>query len=365
MRKFTLMFCLAVFGCPGTDPKPTDGGAGGGSDAIGFCTATPNYLENVSTCTKGVDDYRPRESNSSLDTWPACISDTNVFTPSNSSIGSVARTQAYEAIANKLWRNKVVPTANDFVDARVAYAVDQGIDSRIQRREDVHYPAAAMPCSAAGIPASNPDRCVGPAKLLPILNDAFAKGATGETPVIQAARIEAALDWFFYVSALSEVMSCTEKVADCDSCWAYYAGGTARDLTLGIAKEIARLGPETHNRAYDATLAVRCWRDIDQAIPPVNIALRDRARAQLDVSLLRGMALLLREKLSELSCSSGQVLEARLAYVNIVGGLFDRALRQKDSGKADIFKTELAKTEAAQINVPALTAALDTLFACP
>jgi hypothetical protein len=365
MFKRIIVFFLAITGCPKMDPTVTDGGADGGSVAGQFCQSVPMFTENVSSCPKGADDYRPRESNSSLDTWPACISDNNVFTPSNPSIGSVARTQAYESIANRLWRNRIIPVPNDFVEAKVAYAVDQGIDSRIQRREDVHYTAAPMPCSTAGIPADFPERCVGPATLLPILNDAFEKGAMGETPLVHGARIEAAFDWFFYVSALSEVMSCTDKVADCDSCWAYYAGGTARDMPLGIAKEFFRFAPETHQRAYDATLAVRCWRDLDKVTPATNLMRRDLARAQLDKALLRGMALLLREKIVELPCSTGQVLDARWAYVKIVGPLLDRAARERNQMQADKLQSEFSKASPGEVDTVGVLMAIDSLFQCP
>ncbi|HYO52557.1 hypothetical protein [Archangium sp.] len=113
-------------------------------------------------------------------------------------------------------------------------ASPRGLDSRVQRREDVHYPApsSGAKCSDAGIPEQYPDRCVGPAKLLPILNEAFQKGTRGESPRVQATRIEAALLWFLYVSTPSEVTSCASKPQDCDSVWAYYTGGhRARSAT--------------------------------------------------------------------------------------------------------------------------------------
>jgi hypothetical protein len=326
----------------------------------------PTFVEQVSACVGTPDDYRPRDQGSATDAWPACVSDANVYTPINPSVSSVARVAAFEQMADLLWRGDRVPSAQDFIDARVLYAQDQGLDSRVQRREDVHYAAAPMACSAAGVPAQHPDRCVGPARLLPVLNDAFAKGAAGDAPQVQAARIDAALTWFLYVSALSEVVSCTSKAQDCDSAWAYYSGGTPRALPLGLAKAVQALAPETHERAYDATLAVRCWRNLDhEAGVATDLARRDRALAQLDRALVRGVAVLLRQRVAELPCSSGQTREARLAWVQVVAPLLDRALRERDAARADLVSAELGRAAAQDVDAAAVTAALDAVFPCP
>lgn len=369
MRPVLLVSGLAasvLSACPAPLPTGADGGLDGGTTGAGFCPTRPAYTEDVASCQAAMDDYRPRVAMSANDTWPACISDANTFTPVNPSISSVARVAAFEQIADALWRGQRVPGPQDFVDARVQYALDQGLDSRVQRREDVHYPAAPMACSTAGIPAQYPDRCVGPSKLLPMLNDAFTKGAMGEQPQVNAARIEAALTWFLYVSALSEVMSCTTRAQDCDSCWAYYSGGTARDMPLGLAKAIAGFAPETHQRAYDATLAVRCWRNLDNETgTATNLALRDRALAQLDKAMLRGVAVVLRQRVAELACTSGETREARLAFAKVLAPLFDRALRERSASAADVVATQLAKSDASQVDVAAVTSALDTAFPCP
>ena len=357
---------LSLLACPGPAPKPTDGGVDGGTSSGTFCDPTPVFAENVSACQTLPTDYTPRVSNSSTDTWPACISDPGTFTPINPNISSIARITAFEDIAALLWRDGGVPSPQDFIDARVAYAIDQGLDSRVQRREDLHYPAAPSACSTAGIPAQYPDRCAGPAKLLPVLNAAFARGAQGETPRIQAARIEASLVWFLYLSSLSEVVSCTIRPQDCDSCWAYYTGGTTRDAPLGLARMVRAVGPETHDRAYDATLAVRCWRNLDNETGvATDLTRRDLAFEQLDRALLRGLALLLRQRVTELSCSTGEVREARFAFLTTLGPLLDRAARQRSVGNADILTRESGRGSAAEVDVAALTAALDALFPCP
>jgi hypothetical protein len=326
------------------------------------------FAEDVSSCLPLASDYRPRVNLSRDDSWPACISDDNTFHPINPSIGSVARTMAFEEIGARLWAGDRRPSANDFIDARILYAVDQGIDSRVQRRADVHYPAppGGEACSVAGIPEQYPDRCVGPAKLLPILNDAFQKGAAGSEPRVQAARIEAALIWFFYASVLSEVMSCTQSPQDCDSCWAYYTGGTPRPSPIGLARYVRALGVETHDRVYDGNLAVRCWRNLDnETATATNTALRDQAFAQIDRALIRGVALILRQRFAELRCTSDEVRAARLAFIATLGPFLDRAARERDPMQADVLKAQVAAVTSDRADAAAAMRALDILFPCP
>jgi hypothetical protein len=358
---------LLSVGCALKDPEPSpkvDGGPG--TNALGFCEPKPSAADVLTGCQAKSDDYRPRDSGSSADSWPACISDDNRYHPINPSITTVSRVAAFDEIAGKLWEGDRVPTAQEFVEARVIYAQDQGLDSRVQRREDVHYPAPPQPCSTAGIPADHPDRCVGPSKLLPVLNDAFAKGSQGEMPLVQAARIEAALLWFLYISALSEVTSCTTRAQDCDSAWAYYSGGTERAAPAGLSRYVKALSEETHQRAYDATLAVRCWRNLDQETgTATDVALRDRARAQLDRATLRGVALIARQRFTELLCSKDEVLAARWAFLQTLVPLLDRAARELDAVEADALKAQISAAGPQLVDVPAALRSLDTLFPCP
>lgn len=370
---------LQLTACAEPDPEPTDAGlvdagqvdagpgpADGGS---GTC-ATPPRLTKSECVAPSADTYQPRNAGSANDTWPACISDSNTFTPLDPNIGSIARTTAFEEIAAKLWVGDKRPTAQEFIDARVAYAVDQGIDSRVQRREDWHYAAAPNggKCSDVGVPAANPARCVGPNTLLPLLTDAFAKGARGETPRIQAARIQAGLEWFFHISSLAEVMSATTSPKDVDSSWAYYAGGTARNAPIGLGKLFAELTTTGHDAAYDATLATRCWRDIDPANPATRTDLRDRAFVQLDRALLHGQSVLARAKLLELACTSGEVKAARWAYLQTMLPFFDRALRASSPSDADRVKALAAIDDVAAVSATEVTAAEAILlarFGCP
>lgn len=363
-----LLVCLFAIVGAGCGTKPVDlvdAGTDGGNKATD-CLPPPKTPENVSACTVLATDYQPRVAGSANDGWAACISDDNVFHPIAPNISSIARVAAFEEIAALLWRDGKIPSAKDFVDARVLYAQAEGLDSRVQRREDVHYPApqsfdggVAPKCSDVGVPEQYPDRCVGPAKLLPILNDAFAKGAMGETPRLHAARIEAALLWFMYVSALSEVMSCGAKPGDCDSCWAYYTGGGARSAPLGLGAYVLALAPETHQRAYDATLAVRCWRNLDNETGiAANLAMQLQARNQLDRALVRGVAMTARQRVSELGCSDAEGRQARLAFFRTLTPLLDREARVRAPADADRLLIDPVETAP-------VVGALDALFACP
>jgi hypothetical protein len=335
------------------------------------CTPAAVASEDVASCQAAATDYRPREpqvNNSAADAWAACISDDNAYHAIDPNISTVARVAAFESISRLLWRDCQEPTKEAFVAAYDAFTQPEGLASRVQRREDYHYPAAPNNgrCRDEGVPATAPDRCVGPAKLLPILTDAFTRGGLGEEPRVQAARVEAALLWFLYISPYSEVNTCTTTPKDCDSAWAYYTGGTERGAPLGLASYVRSAGPQTHERAYDAALAVRCWRNLDnEAGAAANLALRDRALAQLDRALLRGVALVLRQRLTQLTQGTEVDQQVRLAFINTLGPFLDREARARNVAQADVLKAQVSQATAAQVDVEAATAALDALFTCP
>jgi hypothetical protein len=352
--------------CAADDPGASGHGLGGGGDGGDACPA-PRYVEDVSACVPLAVDYFPRDDGSAHDAWPACISDGGVYHRIEPSVSSIARVESFERIADLLWRRSGPPSPQDFLDARVEYAVDQGLDSRVQRREDEHYPPpVAGACTDPGVPAANPDRCVGPARLLPILNDAFAAGARGEAPRENAARIEAALIWFLYVSAHKEAITCAVTPRDCDSSWAYYTGGTPREAPIGLAAYVDARGPATHDRAYDGTLAVRCWRNLDHetgvATDPV---LQARAVGQLDRAMLRGVALIARERFRAVSCHDADRAAADLAFLRAFVPFLDREARSRDAGRADVLVAEAARERPADVDAAAAVAALDGLFPCP
>ncbi|MDY7225373.1 hypothetical protein [Hyalangium rubrum] len=335
------------------------------------CKPTPVTTEDVASCQPAATDYRPREpqvNNGPTDAWAACISDDNTYHPINQNISTVARSAAYDEIAGLLWRDCQTPSKENFVTALDKFTQPEGIASRVQRREDYHYPAAPNGgrCRDAGVPETAPDRCVGPSKLLPIINDAFTKGANGEQPRVQAARIEAALLWFFYISPYSEVNSCTSAPQDCDSAWAYYTGGSARGTPVGLAAIVRDVGPATHERAYDAALAVRCWRNLDNETGAAsNLELRNRAMAQYDRALLRGVALVLRQRFTQLPQGTEEDQQTRLAFINTLAPFLDREARARNASQAEVLRTQSSSASASAVDVAAATAAIDALFSCP
>lgn len=369
MKRFLMMTATALLAtaCPG-DPEPTEPTD---PNAPPVCSNAPNTPENLSSCQPAATDYRPREpqvNDAATDAWPACISDDNTYHRIEENISTVARVAAFEEIAQLLWRGGKVPTKENFVAAFDNYTQPEGLASRVQRREDHHYPAApgGARCRDAGVPETAPDRCVGPAKLLPILNDAFTRGGQGEAPRVHAARIEAALLWFLYISTYSEINTCTTTPKDCDSAWAYYSGGTERCAPKGLAAYVQSVAPQTHERAYDAMLAVRCWRNLDNETgAATNTALRDQALAQYDRAGLRGVALVLRERLGKLSQSSGEEQQGHLAFIQTLAPFLDREARARNAAQADALKAQTSKTNAAEVDPAVASSALESLFSCP
>jgi hypothetical protein len=353
-------------------PGPDLGGLDDGED----CTPSEPYVESLFGCTVDPQDYTPRDAMSANDGWPACVSDNGVYTLFGASTpASAARTSAFEQMAALLWNKAAVPTAQDFIDARTAYSVAQGLGSRVERRQDIHYPEPNDPsipdpkfaCSMAGIPERCPDRCAGPAKLLPIVNDAFQRGIANDRPRIQAARLEAALLWFFYLSQLSELWTSSfDDAADCDSAWGYFNGANQRDTPTGLGAYVRAIGRETYDRNFDGILAGRCWRAIDPALPTTRLDLYQRASHQVDRAALRGMALIVRERLRKMQCATGERAEAHFELAKILVGLLDRESTARDAAKAAALKAAVVDAAGpSEVAVPAAVAALDALYRCP
>ncbi|HMU38425.1 MAG TPA: hypothetical protein PKE31_05390 [Pseudomonadota bacterium] len=330
------------------------------------------FSGSLSSCKCSNEDYAPRYNGSKNDTWPSCISDAdpNKYVQLGTSTSAASRTKAFQSMGALLWKKGTPPTATDFTQARDSYAVDQGIGSRVARRQDIHYPEVPgsdkFACSTASVAAQYPDRCAGPGKLKPIIDQAFVDGIAGNKPRVQAARIEAALLWFFYLSTLSEEWTSSfDNMSDVDSACGYLVGGVDRSSPLGLGEYIRQLDTETYDRAFDGVLAGRCWRDFDKALPATCGAFYSRVNAQLDKALQRGLALILRDRLSRISGLSGEEQEAAIAFVNVFGGLLDRAVRALDATKADQLKTTTQATALANMNISQAQGILDTLFACP
>lgn len=373
-RSSTAALCLVLAACgngasPGSDAGATGDAAAAGADA-GVCGAA---AENVAGCTAASTDFQPRKGVPAANGWPACVSDDGVYHLVGSSTpSSVARSiAAFDTMAGRLWRNPAPPTKDDFLAARDAYSVAEGVASRVARRQDLSYPEVPgsdkFACQSAGIPAQYPDRCAGPAKIKPLVDDAFVQGLAGTEPRVQAARIEAGILWFFHLSTLSEVWTCSfSNKNDCDSAAAYYTQVTARSQPAGYAACVAAVGPETHQRIYDALLAARCWRDFDSALPTVSgEELYRRASAQLRKAAERGIALVLRQRIGQVGCTTGDEQAAHVAFVKLLGGWLDHTASLRDAQAAATLKSYTSAPTADASAIAAAQTALDAAFPCP
>jgi len=392
---------VALSACESEDPPitsfddlgRTDGGQDGGNDAgtidAGELDAATPDAGNVDSgtadagpedggapaCERAADDYFPDVSTRDLTAWPACISDDGIYHPfSSGTIGGVTRAGQYQRITDSLFDATRDPSVADFLAARMDYVntadPNAGIAIRIGRRADFHYVAdvpAGTDCTAPGIAAMHPEFCVGPATLEPLINTAFTAGSTAGTADtrVEAAKIEAGLLWFHYLSPLSEIRGCTTTKSNCDSAYAYYTGGAAPRGGVGLAAHVLAADPLAHDRAWDAVLGVRCWRDLDSADTATNLALRDRVAAQLDRAMVDGVAAVVRARALRIAATTGSERAAHWAFVRTLGGFLDRAVRAEDVGAADALATEVAKTDAATVDVAMITAALDSVFVCP
>lgn len=407
------LFCLSLLsawvpGCESAIPQATDVGArdaasvdAAGSDAGrmdggpldgGLLDASPIDASPIDAgspdagpppCVAADDDYTPRASMSATDTWPACISDDDVYHPIGTTIGSIARVESFERIFAPsfgpgwlAWDGRD-PSSTAFLDARTDYQVMNGLDSRVSFRTDEHFPRpAAGNCTMTDVVTANPDYCVGPSQLAPAILANLNAGITGdpaEPARVYAARIEALLVWFLYVSTYKESLTCTTTPNDCDSSWAYYGGGEDRSGGLGLARLIRAQDLATHDRVLDGILAVRCWRDLDPAVPATDLDLRERARAQLDRALQRGVALLFVQHLEALSATSGADRVADqlahfawlVALARVTG--FQRMVRAADPLLADDLAAQLAapSATAAGVDTLDLVLRLERAFPCP
>lgn len=337
----------------------TTGGAGGTGGATMCASPDANIVQtDNASCMQLDTDYLPGVN----DMWQACISDDGAYHPFDVNISTIARIAAFEKMSEILgWGQGKAPTPDEFLAARVEYSVDQGLESRVSRREDEHYPAAAKKCQdmTAEELAMNVERCVGPAQIQPLLNAAFTAGIDGKDPAINAARVEAGLLWFLYMSVYKEATTCTSVQVDCDSHYAYYTGGEAPDAGLGLSRYVRARSEQANAFVWNGVLAVRCWRDLDNpAGAAMDLDMRERARSQLDRGLLRGVALIVRQRALALPC------DAAWETVSILGKVLDRESTARDPGQAQILRDELAKGKDG-IDVGAFVAALDAVFPCP
>ena len=111
-------------GAGGTGGSGATGGEGGSGGEGGAGGAI--------TCMPAATDY-PGE------TWEACISDDGTYhLAGDNTPSSIARIASFETIADLLWRRDTAPGAMDFLNARMEFSIDQGLESRVARRYDAH-----------------------------------------------------------------------------------------------------------------------------------------------------------------------------------------------------------------------------------
>jgi hypothetical protein len=212
---------------------------------------------------------------------------------------------------------------------------------------------------------AHPDYCVGPARIQPLILGAIQDGMAGEQPTLQAARVEAGLLWFLYVSTFKESFTCTTKAKDCDSSWAYYTGGEPARGGLGLSRYVREVDPYAHDRAWDGLLAQRCWRDVDDAEVAEDLELRDRARGQADRAVTDGLAAIVRDRLVRVQ--EGLADEAAYHWITaeVLGGVLDREAQVRDADLAASLRDALGEADPADADLNAAVAALDGLFECP
>lgn len=368
---------LALAACGDSDPPATPDGptqVDAAVDAPLPIDGPP--IDSAVVCMAEATDYTPRDSNSANDMYPACVSDAEPdrYVQIGASVSTVARIAAFEQIAAKLFIAGA-PSNQDFIDARLQYVIDNGLESRVARREDEHYPPAPAACNTLTVEqlAMYPDRCVGPVTLQPAIQAAFMTGSTSADARerrLAAARIEAYLLWFLYTSVHKEATTCKAAPADCDSHWAYYTGGEGRTGGLGWARYVRALEPATHDRIFDGILAVRCWRGLDDPAmagdDAMYDALRTRALAQLDRAELRGIVVILKQRLTRLDTQTGVDAEVTWELVRSLGPVLNRAADAQGGAEATAWKTEIAKPGVPdQAARDRMHHALDVLFPCP
>lgn len=368
-------------------------GSTGGTGSTG--NTTGNVCDGITVppidegmCQILADDYEPRVNNSANDMWPKCISDMGPYTLVDKTPGSIARIVAYENIADLLWR-KQDPTKDDFTAARDEYVIPEGIESRVVRREDLHYPAIPMAewdpqvdpdkqCTVAALAMKYPERCIGPSKMQPLLDAEFAAGQTADgDPNVHAERIHAGILWWIYLSTYKEANTCATVAAkDCDSMWAYYTGGETIDMGIGMSSEVKALSTNTHERIHDGLMAVRCWRDTAQmnmmyplldAVDANSKMLFARGWEQLDQSLHRGFAVVVRDymqKYIDASCNAGDTAKF-WAFLEVAGPVLQREADERDAANAQSLADLWAKDAPGPDEVAAAITALDAVFPCP
>lgn len=360
--KLLAVVCVLATACGDDDSPAMDGGIGSDGGPEMCSPRDPDTRPDPGACVPAADDYAPCED----DAWPSCVSDQGAYVRIQSSISTIARVRAFEEIAAAIFDPTRDPSPDDFLEARAAYQEEEGLDSRVVRRYDPHVTVpAGTDCTVAAVAEMFPDYCVGPITLQPIILDGLMRGAMGEAPTrVHAARVEGGLLWFLAVSVYKEALTCATQARDCDSAYAYYAGGEPARGGLGLARYVAEVSPFAHDRAWDGILAVRCWRDLDRADTATNLALRDRAAAQLDRAVVVGSAKVLASRLRAAAEAEGDVRAYHWAFAQVFSGYVAPFYEARDAANAAALEAALMGAEP-PATTGALADALDATFDCP
>ena len=398
------LLLLPLLACKADDPGETDGdvtdGTGDTTNSSTPTTGEPMDCSMIpeiaaideSSCEPLATDFQPR-TDAAGDMWDACAGDQIPYQQVDAKTpGSAARIVAYEEMAKLLWDNPNEPTADDFTAARDQYVIAEGLESRLHRRDDMHYPEIPMAewdpqvdsdkqCTVPDLATKYADRCAGPAKMKPIIDQAFVDGQSGTgDPRVNAAKIHATLEGFLYLSIYKETNTCaTEKPADCDSAWAYYTGLEPIDGGLGFSADVLAGSKNAHERIWDGLLAARCWRDLAKddmgAYPLLEMTtpeLQDLFEVgweQVDQALHRGYAVVIRdqaESFLQSLCGDGDAYQpAAWAYLQLSLGALVREASERDAAKGKIIADVAASASPTAQDIADVIGAIDAVFPCP
>jgi len=361
-RYFLLSSVVLAFGCGDDAATIPDGGPGGDGGLEELCMP-PTFPPDPGACAANASDY----SSGVDDAWDPCISDDGRYHGVETTISSSARVMAFEEIGAMLFTPAADPPSDAFVAGRMIYQEDEGLDSRVVRRYDPHFTVPdGTDCSLAGIPEMFPDYCAGPARIQPIVLDAFNAGIAGTEPRANAARIEAAILWFLAISTYKESLTCTTTANDCDSSYAYYTGGEAARCGIGLARYVAEVDAYAHDRAWDGALAVRCWRDLDDGDVAADLTARDLAREQYDRAVQDGLAAVLRDRVAKIETMAGAERDYYFAFAQVLAvPVLEEMERRGAASDAAALRTELERPSAMAFDAAAAFAAIDAVYDCP
>ena len=303
--------------------------------------------------------------------YDQCVRDGDAYTPFEGSISTTPRVEAFETIADQLWRASDAPDSAAFDNALETYLAQEGLQSRVSRREDerqapVTRDGEPVKCGDLADEDLDPARCVGPAQIGPLLNDAFEQGGAGIDPAINAARVEAGLLWFFYISSYKEAVTCAEKRRDCDSSWAYYNGARPPGAGIGLSSYVREAALPLDEAVGDAHTALSCWRTTDAALVAENGALHADALARLEASLDDGFAAVIKARAEAARTAAVVSPGADWTFVEITGRALLFAYNERLPEQAFAFEAALdLGAPTSEQEWDAITAAIDAFLLAP